>query len=114
MTTAASQPSQPASRWPAIHGSIGRILRSATLRALIAGQLIAALLILARSYGWLQPLELMAYDTLLTAWAQPMPRDRVLLIGQTEADIRRLQHYPLNDDDFAGLLERLASWHPRV
>ena len=114
MTTAASPSSQLASRWPSLSGGIAWILRNATLRALVGVQLIALLIILLRSYGWLQPLELMAYDALLTGWAQPMPRDRIVLVGQTEDYIDRLERYPLSDDDFADLLERLASWHPRV
>ncbi len=94
--------------------SLVRILRGATLRALVGGQIIAAAVILVRGYGWLQPLELIVYDTLRTVWAQPAPRDRITLIGQTEADLRRLKHWPLTDEDFANLLERVASWHPRV
>ena len=91
-----------------------RILRGAPLRALIGGQLIAAIVILVRGYGGLQPLELIVYDTLRTVWAQQAPRDRIVLVGQTEADLRHLKHWPLTDEDFANLLERLASWHPRV
>lgn len=113
MTTIASQPSQPASRWLAVRGGIARILRSATLRALFGAQVIAAVVILVRTSGWLQAPELLVYDAVRTAWAQQAPRDRVLLVGMTEADIRRWR-YPLNDGLLADLLERLASWHPRV
>ena len=113
MTKVASQPSQPATRWLAVRGTIARILRSATLRALVGAQLIAAGVILVRSYGWLQPLELLVYDAVRTASVQRMSRDRFLLVGMTEADIRRWR-YPLDDELLADLLERLASWHPRV
>src|SRR5262245_4684496 len=106
MTTAASQPSRPASRWFALPDGIGRILRNPALRALVGGQLIAALVILIRAYGGLQPLELLVYDTLRTAWAHPAPRDRIVLVGMTEADIKRWR-YPLDDQLFADLLARL-------
>ncbi|HEV8678115.1 MAG TPA: adenylate/guanylate cyclase domain-containing protein [Stellaceae bacterium] len=113
MTTVASQPSQSESRWLAARGVIARILRSATLRALIGAQFVAVGVIVVRSYGWFQPVELLVYDTLRVAWAQQAPRDRVVLVGMTEADIK-LWRYPLSDELLADLLERLASWHPRA
>jgi adenylate cyclase len=111
MTTAASQ---PASRWLTMRGGLARIARGDTLRALVGGQLIAAIVIVVRAYGGLQPLELIVYDTLRTVWAHQAPRDRIVLVGQTETDLKRLKHWPLTDEDFANLLERVASWHPRV
>src|SRR5579863_1282378 len=113
MTTVASRPSPPDSRWLAARRFIARILRNATLRALIGAQLVAVGVIVVRSYGWLQPLELLAYDTMRAAWAIQMPRDRIVLVGMTETDIHRW-HYPLSDEVFADLLDRLASWHPRA
>ncbi len=113
MATVAGQPSQHESRWRAARGGIARILRNATLRALVGAQLVAVGVILVRSYGWLQPLDLLVYDTVLTARARQMPRDRVVLVGMTEADIQRWR-YPLDDQLLADLLDRLASWHPRV
>lgn len=112
MTTVAGQPSRPASRWLTARGGITRILRNATLRALIGAQFVAVGVIAVRSYGLLQPLELLAYDTLRAAWAQPMPRDRVVLVGMTENDIK--EDYPLTDRELADVLDRLASWHPRM
>src|SRR5579864_2066173 len=105
--------SQPESRWLAACGVIARVLRSATLRALIGAQLVAVGAIVVRSHGWLQPLELLVYDTLRATWARQMPRDRVVLVGMTETDIRRWR-YPLDDELLADLLDRLAGWHPRV
>src|ERR1041385_3086319 len=113
MTTAASPSTRRASVWLALGGGIVRALRSPGVRALIGGQLSAALVILLRSSGLLQPLELIVYDTLLSAWSHPMARERIVLVGQTERDVGRWD-YPLPDDLFADLLERLASWHPRV
>ena len=113
MTTLAGEPSQPQSRWLAVRGGIARILRNATLRALVGVQLVAVGVIVVRSYGWLQPLELLVYDMMRAAWAKQMPRDRIVLVGMTESDIHRWR-YPLNDGVLADLLDRLASWHPRV
>lgn len=112
MTTVAGQPTRPASRWLAARGGILHFLRSATLRALIGAQLIAAGVIAMRTYGWFQPFELLAYDALRSAWAPPVPRNRIVLVGMTDNDIK--EDYPLTDDELADLLERLAKWHPRV
>ncbi len=74
---------------------------------------MAAIVILVRGYGFLQPLELQIYDALVVAWAGHQPSNRVVVIGGTEADV---EHYdwPLRDGDLATLLERIESWKPRV
>jgi adenylate cyclase len=92
---------------------VARLLRNPIFCGLISAQLVAALVIGVRQSGWFQPLELMIYDALRVAWSTPAPNDRILLIGMTEADIERWS-YPLSDDFLAGLLERIASAHPRV
>ena len=75
--------------------------------------MISGLVISVRYAGWLQPLELLAYDKLVVSHSQLVPSKRFLLIGMTEPDIQRW-HYPLSDGLFADLLSRVASWHPRV
>jgi adenylate cyclase len=90
-----------------------RLLHSDVLRMLIGTHLIVATIILVRSQGWLQPFELPIYDQLRVAWAGSAPDANILLIGQTEEDIRRW-NWPLRDRDLATLLERLAGWQPRV
>src|SRR5689334_10390234 len=99
MTTATSEsPDQSVSRWLPTRKSLLRILRDAKLRALVGGQIIAAIVIWTRSDGWWQRPELLVYDTLRTAWEQPAPRDRLVLIGQTDPEvIKRLYHHPLTD-----------------
>jgi len=94
-------------------GRIARFLRSAALKALIGANIVAALIILARTYGVLQPFELWIYDRLLVAWAGHAQGDHILLVGATEADIHRF-NWPLRDGDLATLLERIADWQPRV
>jgi CHASE2 domain-containing sensor protein len=48
-------------------GGIARLLRSPALEAILGAHLIVAAIILARSHGWLQPLELLIYDALRVA-----------------------------------------------
>jgi CHASE2 domain-containing sensor protein len=87
---------------------------SAGGKALIGICIITAIVILARAAGGLQPFELAVYDKLLVAWAGDTQSSRITLVGANEEDIKRLGHWPLSDGDFADLLERLASFEPRV
>ncbi len=90
-----------------------RLLRGATLKAVIGGNIVAAIIILLRGYGLLQPFELQIYDMLVVAWAGHHPSSRVVLVGGTEADVEHFD-WPLRDGDLATLLERIESWQPRV
>ena len=100
-------------RLPLHRGHITRLVRSPALKALVGAHIIVAVIILVRGYGWLQPFELLIYDELRVAWAGNEPSNRILLIGGTEKDIQRWD-WPLKDGDLAALLERIASWKPRV
>jgi CHASE2 domain-containing sensor protein len=96
-----------------VRNHIARISSSARFKALIAANFVAALIVVVRAIGWLQPLDLATYDALRVVWAGNQPRDRIILIGVSEDDIARW-HWPLCDGDFAKLLDRLASWKPRA
>jgi adenylate cyclase len=94
---------------------LARLQRSGPLRALLGANLIAVVVILIRAQGWLQPVELVVYDTLRAAWASQETNSRFLLVSVTESDIRQLQdRWPVRDDDLAELLNRIAGWKPRV
>src|SRR5882757_10245725 len=94
-------------------GRLARLLRSPALKALIGAHLIIAAIILVRSYGWLQPFELLIYDALRVAWASNEPSTRILLVGGTETDVEDFD-WPLRDGELADLLERIVGWKPRV
>ena len=80
---------------------------------LLLGQLVFAGVFGLWHIGALQALELLAYDQGLR-WRTPAPPDeRLVLIGETEADIHRWG-YPLSDGVLAEALERLAQARPRV
>ena len=93
--------------------SLARVLHSPKVKSLIGGNVIAAIIILLRGYGVLQPLELQIYDALVVAWVGHQPSSRVVLVGATEADVDHFD-WPLRDGDLATLLERIESWNPRV
>ncbi len=105
--------SEPLRHLVPVRDRIARLLRSAGFKAAIGAHVIVAVIILVRGYGWLQPFELLIYDELRVAWAGNEPSNRILLIGGTEKDIQRWD-WPLKDGDLAALLERIASWKPRV
>jgi adenylate cyclase len=102
---AASQPRPMA-------GGMARLMRSAALRAFLGANIVAAVVILARGWGILQPFELWLYDRLLAAWSGHAQSDHVLLVGASEDDVDR--DWPVKDGDLAALLERIAGWQPRV
>ncbi len=104
---------EPLRRLAPARDRIARILRSASLKALIGAHIIVAGIIVVRGYGWLQPFELLIYDGLRVAWAGNAESNTVLLVGGTEADVEDFD-WPLRDGDLADLLERIANWHPRV
>ena len=72
-----------------LRNHLARLSSSARLRALIAANLVVALIIVVREVGSLQPLELAIYDALRVVWAGNQPSERVLLVGATEDDIAR-------------------------
>src|SRR3984893_4950597 len=110
MTSAVSEPLR---RLVPARQRIGRLLRSAAFKALIGAHIIVAVIILVRGYGWLQPFELLIYDDLRVAWSGNEPSTRILLVGGTESDVEDFD-WPLRDGDLADLLERIATWKPRV
>jgi adenylate cyclase len=65
--------------------------------------------------GLLQPVELVAYDTLLQlrperGWTD----ERIAVVRITDEDIYRIGHWPMSDDTLAGLLEVILRGGPRV
>jgi adenylate cyclase len=104
---------EPLRRLAPARDRAARVLRSGAFRALVSANLAVAAIILFRSYGGLQPFELLVYDALRVAWAGTAPSGTVLLVGATEADVENFD-WPMKDGDLADLLERIAAWQPRV
>jgi adenylate cyclase len=86
-------------------------LRTRLVKALLVGNLVAALLLPSRELGWLQSFELAAYDRLVTSFAAAPQSERVVLVATTEEDINRFG-YPIRDADLARVLERVFSGNP--
>ncbi|TAN41914.1 MAG: adenylate/guanylate cyclase domain-containing protein [Nitrospirae bacterium] len=97
----------------------GQLFRSLTgspvFAGLVTGLLIFAAVILARAGGYLQAPELSAYDYFLrqkvrsSAAAAP-----ITLVAITEADIQKLNQWPLTDSLLADLLRQILKDKPRA
>ena len=109
-------PSAPTGPFPGSAAPLARLRTrpSTGAKALIGTCITIVIVILVRFAGGLQPFELAVYDKLLVAWAGDTQSSRITLVGANEDDIKSLRHWPLSDGDFADLLERLASFEPRV
>jgi CHASE2 domain-containing sensor protein len=69
---------------------------------------------LGRFLGFLEPLEIAAYDSFMV-WQPDAPTDdRILVVGISEADIQNLEEYPITDGTVVALLEALGRHEPRA
>ena len=78
--------------------------------AAVASLAVALIVLAARWAGWLERLELVAYDH-HQRWVSRVSDapSRVALVNVTEADIQRLGSYPLTDATLALAIERLEA-----
>ncbi len=94
---------------------LSRLFRSPVLTGVLIGITVAALITGARSLGYLQPLELGAYDRYLgqkiKSSAEPAP---VTLVTITEADIQAIGQWPMSDKTLTVLLKTILDKKPRV
>ena len=89
------------------------LLRRRFVKALMVANLVALMLLSLREAGWLQSLELSAYDRLVTFFAGSQESDRVVLVVTTEADINRLG-YPIRDNYLAAVLAAVFAGTPKA
>ncbi len=77
---------------------------------------LSCLIILARNQGMLERIELGAYDAYCRAAAQSSHSEepRIVIVAISEADIKGLGHWPVNDRVLAELLNRVENDSPRV
>jgi CHASE2 domain-containing sensor protein len=61
-----------------------------------------------------EPLEVAVLDQMMQLQPDPGPDPRLLVVEITEADLQAQKRYPLSDQTFAQVLERLNRYQPRV
>ncbi|MEW6496580.1 MAG: adenylate/guanylate cyclase domain-containing protein [Cyanobacteriota bacterium] len=73
-----------------------------------------SLLLGIRQLGWLQPLELAAFDRMVRLRPDEGSDPRLLVVELTEQDIDSLKQYPVSDRVLAQVLRKLDQYQPRV
>ncbi|CAO3439584.1 CHASE2 domain-containing protein [Azospirillum argentinense] len=86
-------------------------MRERIVPSLLIGQAAVLAVLLMHLLGWLQPLDLLAYDNGLKLRARPAVDDRIVLVGAREADLAALG-WPLSDGQLADLLKALSAAKP--
>jgi len=84
------------------------------LAVICIGATVSVLLLAVRHLGGLQGLELAAFDRLVQLRPDPGPDPRLLVVEVTEADIEKLQEWPLKDRTLARVLATLQGYEPAV
>ena len=95
-------------------GLLKRILASTKRDPIIATLVAFSLLLGVRQLGWLQPLELAAFDLMVRVRPEEGPDPRLLVVGITEQDIQTLKQYPVSDQVLAQLIGKLQQYQPRA
>lgn len=80
----------------------------------ISSLLVTLAIIGVRQSKGLQVSELAAYDHLVRLSVPNQPDERLLIVGISESDIQKQQHWPLSDQIIAKLLQQLQQHQPKV
>jgi adenylate cyclase len=81
---------------------------------LIASAAVTLSLMGARQLGILEPIELSVYDQMVRWRPEEQPDSRLLVVGITEADIQKLNQWPISDRKIAEILQKLEKMQPAV
>jgi CHASE2 domain-containing sensor protein len=81
---------------------------------LIASAAVTLSLMGARQLKILEPIELSVYDQMVRWRPEEQPDSRLLVVGITEADIQKLNQWPISDRNIAKLLQKLEKMQPAV
>jgi CHASE2 domain-containing sensor protein len=87
-------------------------ITSKKLDVVITSLAALGLLLGVRQLGWLQPLELAAFDLMVRLRPDEGPDPRLLVVGITEQDIQELRQYPVSDRILAKVLGELEQHQP--
>ena len=88
-----------------------------TLKAMLKTVLLTSLLftvpiVTARYLGYLEQWELNSYNDFMNLRPAEKPDDRIVIVTVGDEDIEKLNQYPISDDNFAKLLEKLEQYQP--
>jgi len=75
---------------------------------------VAGLVILLRLLGFLQTWEWAALDQYFRWRPQEPVDERILIVGISEADLKKVGQWPIPDNVLAELLKKIKAQNPRV
>lgn len=78
------------------------------------GITVIAILLLTRSMGWLQIIELMTLDYYLRSLPSESLDERITIVGINDADIQAIGNYTIPDRELVTLTQKLQSYQPRI
>jgi adenylate cyclase len=84
------------------------------LQGVILTGITLTFLLIIRQLGWLQSLELKAYDLMVRSRPDPGIDSRLLIVEITETDIQTIKQWPIPDGILAQVLARLQQHQPRA
>ena len=100
--------------WPFMRRVL-RLLQSPFVVSVVTGVACAIAVLIVRSTGQIQQVELNLYDWLLRSRPTPAITDsRITFITITEEDIRQQGRWPITDDTLALALKKLLAEKPRA
>ncbi len=80
----------------------------------IATIFLSSFLVSLARLGWLQAIELVAYDQMMQSRDHEEADPRLLVVEITEEDIRAFNRWPLSDETVGRLIEKLSQFEPAV
>lgn len=80
----------------------------------LVAPIVSLFVILSRSLGWMQPLELAALDLFFKLRPPAITDERIAIVGITERDIENLRGWPTNDWILARAIDKIKSQQPEV
>lgn len=82
--------------------------------AAISTLAIAGVILGVRHLGWMQPLELVAYDQMKRSRPDLGIDPRLLVVTITDEDLRSFRRWPISDRVMAQVFEQLQKHQPRA
>jgi adenylate cyclase len=73
---------------------------------------VTGIVLAMRAWGWLNPLELALFDTVMRYRPAEPVDDRVMIVEVNEADLQQLQRWPLNDKTLTQVLDQIRRDQP--
>jgi CHASE2 domain-containing sensor protein/tRNA A-37 threonylcarbamoyl transferase component Bud32 len=89
-------------------------LKAGLQKVAIATLAATSLVLGMREIGWMEPLELAAYDQMMRLRPEAPPDPRLLIVAITEDDLQTLQRPTPSDQDVARVITTLQQYQPRT